>query len=138
MRLMKSFKFFLLAVAVIAFTFYYLDYDYSGYTDLAKSFYTRPFKIKVYNQTVKHILFWTNFYHIPLWDMKKETYDQEDLKSVNCPVTNCILTHKKDYLSDVEDYDALIFHIGSEAHFQGSSAPSKRNPGQIYIVALKE
>ena len=138
MRLTKSSKFFLLAVAVIVFSFYYFDYDYSSYTELARTFYEKPFKIKVYNQTVKHILFWTNFYTIPLWDMKKETYDQEDLKSVNCPVTNCILTHNKNYLKNVEAYDALIFHIGSEPHFPDTSIPLTRNPGQFYILASKE
>jgi hypothetical protein len=128
---MRSKKFSLLVViiAVVVVLHIILLFTYSKYTESDYS----PSKAKV-----KHIVFWTNFFQIPLWDMTKETYTQEDLNSANCSVTNCILTHKKDFLSNVENYDALIFHLGSDQHFEGSAVPSKRNPNQFYIMASKE
>jgi alpha-1,3-fucosyltransferase len=70
--------------------------------------------------------------------MSNETYDQEYLKSENCPVTNCILTNNKNFLKDVNDYDALVFHIASDKHFSKSIVPKYRNPNQFYIMATKE
>lgn len=89
-------------------------------------------------QETKHILFWTDFYGKPYWDMKNETYGKKELESIHCPVTNCIITHKKDYLKNVSDYAALIFHAGMTGHFDNSMLPKIRNPRQLFIMATKE
>jgi Fucosyltransferase, N-terminal len=84
----------------------------------------------------KTIVFWTDFYGIPFWGFAKETFNQTDLEAMKCPVTNCIITHRKD-LINIEDSDAVIFHVGSGNHWL--EAPKVRKPeSQMYIMASKE
>jgi hypothetical protein len=129
MRTTKNIK---IAVAVSTVVCFLL---YNGLGVTKDQLFSKPAPVTL---KTKHIVFWTNFYDIPLWDMKKETYDESDLKSVDCPVTNCIITNKKDYLPNAEDYDALIFHVGASTHWTSSILPKTRNPNQFYIMASKE
>jgi alpha-1,3-fucosyltransferase len=82
----------------------------------------------------KIILFWNNFFDFEYWGMPRETNSKAFLDSINCPVTNCILTHDKNYLSAPELYDALVFH-GWDFAFD---IPEKRSPHQLYVLATLE
>lgn len=135
---MRSFKIVKIAVAasltIFCFLFYIkFDFSKTHISIIPVAEILQPVTLKT-----KNIVFWTNFYAFPMWKMKKETYDASDLKSVDCPVTNCIITHKKSYLPNVEDYDALIFHVGSDQHFSSSDLPKSRKAEQLYIFASKE
>lgn len=57
------------------------------------------------------------------------------LKSINCPVTNCFFTHNREYLSNVKDFDAILFH-GAEVLIGG--VPPKRSSEQLYVYSNLE
>lgn len=88
------------------------------------------------NSSQKVILFWTNFFSIPYWMMPAETNDEEYLKSINCPVTNCILTHDKNFLDEPHLYDAIVFH--SADPWYKLDLPATRSPHQLYVSAILE
>lgn len=79
------------------------------------------------------ILFWNNFFGEKNWGMPNETNYQDYLKSMNCPVTNCILTHDKQFLSEPHLYDAIVFH-GAES-WGKLDPPQTRSPHQLYVTA---
>lgn len=84
----------------------------------------------------KIILFWNNFFNYNYWQMPNETNYEGYLKALNCPVTNCVLTHKKDFLNSSHLYDAIVFH-GAESW--GLHGPPKiRSPHQFYVLAALE
>lgn len=85
----------------------------------------------------KHVLFWTTFWEVPHWYMLKETYREEDLKTLfRCPYTNCVFTHQKDLLPHPHEYDALVFH-GAEP-WGLMNLPKTRSTHQNYIFATME
>lgn len=84
----------------------------------------------------KYILFWTKYFLEKNWGMKTETYYEDYLKSIKCPVTNCVFTNNKNLLSHVHEYDALVFH-GAESRML-VELPRTRSPHQIYIMGTKE
>lgn len=85
---------------------------------------------------IKFILFWTPFFNYP-WPMKKETLTELDLKTLGCPISNCVLTQKKDYLDSESRYDAFIFH-SARNWFKNNAKPSVRSPNQLYIMSSLE
>lgn len=84
----------------------------------------------------KVVLFWTKYFDIKFWGMNAETYHEEFLLSINCPKTNCIFTHNKNFMNHPEKYDAIVFH-GAEKWFK-VDLPKTRSPNQLYIIATKE
>jgi alpha-1,3-fucosyltransferase len=92
--------------------------------------------VSTYTST-KYILFWNEYFQIPFWGMKKETYDENDLKAMKCPTTNCVLTHQKNF-KNVLDYHAIIFHNGNGEHWLNGGVPRARKSEQIYVMASQE
>lgn len=88
------------------------------------------------NADTKYILFWTPWWHLVHWNMGAEILGKEYLKSIDCPVTNCIFSHNRSFLPQPTDYDALIFHMGNLWGFD--DLPEFRREDQIYIVANEE
>ena len=93
--------------------------------------------IKHVNDT-KFILFWSRFYNMPTWGVPLESYGEDYLKSLNCSYTNCILTHKHDFLNNILDYDAVIIHGCEQFNGQLVDIPEVRSPHQLYIHANHE
>lgn len=89
---------------------------------------------KAYNSS-KVVLFWTKYFDIEFWGMNSETYHEEFLLSIDCPRTNCIFTHNKNFVKYPEQFDAIVFH-GAEKWLM-VDLPT-RSPHQLYIVATKE
>lgn len=85
----------------------------------------------------KHILFWTKFFDIKFWGMLTETYYEDYLKSISCPVTNCVFTHKKNLLKHHHEYSAIFFH-DAEKWSRFMKLPETRNPQQVYVMASQE
>lgn len=56
------------------------------------------------NNSKKVILFWNKFFESRYWMMPNETNGEEYLKSIQCPVTNCIFTHDKNFLDQSHLY----------------------------------
>lgn len=88
-----------------------------------------------FNDT-KYILFWTKYFVEKNWGMKSETYDNDFLESMNCPVTNCVFTNNKKLLTHEYQYDALVFHTAEP--WIGLALPRTRSPQQVYIMGTKE
>lgn len=82
------------------------------------------------------VLFWTNFFKIPYWNMGNETSGPEYLTSINCPVNNCVFTHNKNLMSPILYYDAIIFH-GAES-WGMMDLPKMRSEHQFYVMASME
>jgi alpha-1,3-fucosyltransferase len=83
------------------------------------------------------ILFWTEFFGDKLWSMKNETYYESDLKQLGCPISNCIVTHDKNYLKSSHLYDAIIYHA-PENWGKFPNIPLVRSSDQLYIMASLE
>jgi alpha-1,3-fucosyltransferase len=88
------------------------------------------------NAEKKHILFWTKFFEIPRWGLDSVTLNEEFFKSMQCSVTNCILTHDKQLLSAPHLYDAIIFHTAET--WMMLDLPKTRSPHQHYVMATLE
>lgn len=84
----------------------------------------------------KVILFWNNFFSFNFWGMPNETNSEVFLESIKCPETNCILTHDKNFLSEPQLYDALVYHIWES--WNEIKIPVKRSANQYYILAFLE
>lgn len=87
------------------------------------------------NSSKIYVLFWNKIFGDETWYMESVTSDEDYLKSINCPVTNCILTHDKKLLDAPHLYDALIFH-SAEPWLR--PLPETRSPHQYYIMTTLE
>lgn len=132
----KSKIFFVLIflTAVLVLFIFKLVQSYVFDSSIARYKLVQPAKHKF--SDTKIILFWTNFFEFSNWGMPNATNYEDYLKSINCPVTNCILTHDKKYLNSPHLYDALVFH-GAES-WKMVNLPETRSPHQLYVLALLE
>jgi hypothetical protein len=96
--------------------------------------YTMVNDTEARNDSKIYVLFFNGCFNLPYWSLGKETLDESDLKSVNCPHTNCVLTHKHDFLENIHDYNAIIFNV----YFDNDTLPLTRSPHQHYIMAANE
>jgi Fucosyltransferase, N-terminal len=84
----------------------------------------------------RHVLFWTVFFNDHSWTTGPTSEAGEELlKSVNCPVTNCLFTHNKTLLDSITLFDAIIFH-GPE--YRTTALPTVRSPHQLYVFSSLE
>lgn len=86
------------------------------------------------NDSQIYILFFNGCFGLPFWGLGKETLLEDDLKSVNCPHTNCVFTHKPDLIKNIHDFDAVIFNVW----YPDSTVPLTRTSRQHYIFAANE
>lgn len=89
-------------------------------------------------EDMKNILIWTKSTTVPFVYLGK---GQEVVISENCQYQNCYVTDNKNYLSDLTDFDALLFHI-PEYVWRGKvynfGIPEKRAPHQKYVLSCIE
>lgn len=121
--------FILFSVAVISLVSYNLEISFNRYKLL-------HLESNIPQQDVKIVLFWTKFFGEPKWGMHKDTYHEDDLEELGCPISNCILTFNKDYLDFHNYYDAIVFH--SAENWFMSDIPSVRSPHQLYVMSSLE
>ncbi|XP_058836521.1 alpha-(1,3)-fucosyltransferase C [Topomyia yanbarensis] len=87
----------------------------------------------------KYILLYTNFFGNRNWYLRAETVGPDFFKSIQCPVTDCVLTNNRELLNGVSDYDALLFHIAEPWTYSlFEKVPKIRSPRQIYVAANME
>lgn len=87
----------------------------------------------------KYILLYTNFFDVKNWKLSAETVGPDYFRSLQCPVTDCVLTNNRELLSTITDYDALVFHIAEPwAYSLFEKVPKLRSPHQIYVAANME
>lgn len=80
------------------------------------------------SSSTKVILFWTDYFGSQYWGMGKETHTKADLRNLNCPVTDCIITHDRYYS---ESADFLMFHV---AGLGKPDIPKTRSITQSYVM----
>jgi hypothetical protein len=126
--LVKLNRRFVICITVFAFMLVLFSYQRSIRYDF-----------KIVSATPRHddsiyMLFWNSYLdEDDLWGMEKEISSPEDLKKVNCPVTNCIFTNQKDVLPNVHDFDVLFFNHHTQIQF-----PKTRSLNQFYIFSMFE
>jgi hypothetical protein len=85
------------------------------------------------NSTI-YALFWSHYLTVKDWYHHTEPMDQNHLKKLNCPQTDCVLTHNVDLLPNILDYDAVIFNL----YQHDIPFPEIRSPHQLYIMTSNE
>ena len=84
-----------------------------------------------YNSTspekLKTILMWNLAYGTKDYGLG---FGRDPFYKYKCPDTRCYSTSNRSYLSNIEDYDAILFHQRS---FDFNDLPAKRKPHQRYI-----
>lgn len=146
-RLTKKVKivlFFVVFTAVMYFYYAKRNLNPSSVTHIFSSSSIAPEEVfesvEKYEQysSTKYILFWTRFFNNSDW-VTGATDDagEEILKSMNCPVTNCVFTHNHSVLNDIKKYDAIVFHA-PEQTTRIESMPKSRSMQQLYVMASLE
>lgn len=87
----------------------------------------------------KYVLLYTNFFDVKNWKLTAETVGPDFFRSIECPVTDCILTNNRELLPAITDYDALVFHIAEPwSYSMFEKVPKLRSLRQIYVAANME
>ncbi|CRL02340.1 CLUMA_CG015321, isoform A [Clunio marinus] len=123
-------------IIILCFVSQHIFYTYTLDSSVLRAKILNKYVYDQEQNHVKYILFWTSFFKIKNWGMESETYYQDYLESIKCPVTNCIFTNNKRLLNASHKYDTLIFH-GAEA-WLSLNLPATRTANQIYIMATQE
>jgi hypothetical protein len=92
------------------------------------------------NSDIKHVLFFSNYWHFKYWGLSNETIDANSPEMEKCAFKNCIFTHKRNFLKQTHEYDAVLFHQSiSTWYFKENLEPIKtRSPHQLYILVSQE
>ncbi|XP_073832983.1 alpha-(1,3)-fucosyltransferase C [Musca autumnalis] len=89
-------------------------------------------------QQPRIILLWNTFFGDERWSLPDDLIDPSYFhKELQCPVSNCVLTNKRDLFPQLQMYDAILFHT-AQPFSVINSVPSQRNPRQLYVFALME
>ena len=137
-------KILIILISFVAFSFYFYSIITSGLLKPTLMMLTLKNLQNIANfqskSQIKHVLFYTTFWQNKYWDIGNETVGSEHPQILKCSAKNCIFTHKKTYLKNIKDYDAIIFHTGriwsiNKVYWK---VPNERKPSQLYIVAVQE
>ncbi|CAG2058456.1 unnamed protein product [Timema podura] len=60
------------------------------------------------DRSTKKILFWNEFFDVPNFGLG---LGQSPFLEAGCPVTNCFLSNKEYVATNVDDFDAILFHL---------------------------
>lgn len=96
--------------------------------------YTMIFDGKPKNSNKFYVLFGNVCLNLFSWSLGKEMLAEDDLKLASCPHTNCVFTHKRDFLENVHDFDAILFNVWCS----NLDLPLTRTPRQHYILTANE
>jgi hypothetical protein len=96
--------------------------------------YTMVYDVPPKKNSTIYMLFWGYFIVKSHWGHSEETIDREFLEKAGCPVTDCILTHKVDYLPNLYEYDAVMISVFNAE----LTVPPVRSPHQLYIMTINE
>lgn len=102
------------------------------YYKKAESYVDKPF-----SREPKSILLWNAFFESRNWHLPGSLVNETFFKGLNCPATNCFITSEVNTLSEITEYDAILFHV-AEAFPILNPFPSKRAQNQIYVFAAME
>ncbi|XP_034490864.1 alpha-(1,3)-fucosyltransferase C [Drosophila innubila] len=86
----------------------------------------------------RSILLWSSFFGDERWKLPVDTLGPQDFRdNLNCPVYQCELSNRHDYLPDLELYDAIVFHVAQPFPLL-QPLPPRRSSQQAYVFALME
>ncbi|XP_004525866.1 alpha-(1,3)-fucosyltransferase C [Ceratitis capitata] len=90
------------------------------------------------SQRPRTILFWNSFFNNKRWGLDEDTVGPDYFRdNLRCHEYRCDLTNNRDFLPDIELFDAVLFHAAEPYPFL-QSVPSKRAAQQHYVFALME
>nr|CAD7438979.1 unnamed protein product [Timema bartmani] len=99
------------------------------------------------DRSTKKILFWNEFFDVPNFGLG---LGQSPFLEAGCPVTNCFLSNREYVTTNVEDFDAILFHLwlypskgdeimdGLIVNTERYSIVYPRKPHQRYVLFLLE
>ncbi|EDW00427.1 GH12859 [Drosophila grimshawi] len=86
----------------------------------------------------RSILIWSSFFGDERWKLPFDTLGPQQFRDdLHCPVYQCELSNRHDYLPSLELYDAIVFHM-AEPFPLTAAFPLHRSPHQTYVFALLE
>lgn len=86
------------------------------------------------HQTTKAILYWNSFFDDPGF---KFGLGQKPFVKYKCPVYDCFTTTDRSW-TQMEHFDAIVFHGAEYDPFFMSDYPSRRSNHQLYVYLSKE
>ncbi|KAM8719481.1 hypothetical protein ACLKA7_012097 [Drosophila subpalustris] len=87
---------------------------------------------------MRSILLWSSFFEDERWKLPGDTLKPQHFRdNLQCAVYQCELSNRHDYLANLEDYDAIVFHVAQPFPLL-QTLPSRRSPRQAYVFALME
>ncbi|CAK9805937.1 Alpha-(1,3)-fucosyltransferase C [Anthophora quadrimaculata] len=128
MKLWIPVKICLLILVIFTFTLYILLFYFNCRLYDVLQFKRITIGDSRVTNTTKKILFWNTMFDSETFYMGKGDI------FVHCPVNDCYATHDR-YYTDLDDYDALLFHA---IQLDFSTLPSNRNPRQWYVFVNLE
>lgn len=87
------------------------------------------------NHKMIYILEWTPSSTVPFPALGK---GQDAFIDTDCRYQNCYITDNASYLSDVSDFDAVVFNVIELRLNKTLALPSKRSPNQKYVFVGRE
>ncbi|XP_070499670.1 alpha-(1,3)-fucosyltransferase C-like [Chironomus tepperi] len=86
-------------------------------------------------KNVTNILFWIKYWNDPSWYIGGDEEGEQMLQSIGCPTKKCFFTHNRNYLPNITDFDAILFHGAEYLH---DSVPHERSQHQLYVYTVLE
>uniref|UniRef100_A0A1L8EI93 Fucosyltransferase n=1 Tax=Haematobia irritans TaxID=7368 RepID=A0A1L8EI93_HAEIR len=139
---MKWFLILLVVMSITGFlTWLYIDHTVPEFNQyrLVKSF-ENPTESNDNNYVdqLRIILLWNSFFGDKRWSLPDDLLDPSYFrKDIRCPVSNCVITNRRDLFPRLDMYDAILFHT-AQPFSVINPVPSQRSWRQLYVFALME
>ncbi|XP_064555573.1 alpha-(1,3)-fucosyltransferase C [Drosophila montana] len=86
----------------------------------------------------RSILLWSSFFGDRRWKLPFDALGPQQFRDeLKCPVYQCELSNRHDFLPSLELYDAIVFHVAQPFPLL-KPLPARRSPHQAYVFALME
>ncbi|TDG40097.1 hypothetical protein AWZ03_013481 [Drosophila navojoa] len=84
------------------------------------------------------ILLWSSFFGNRRWNLPYDTLGPQQFREdLGCPVYQCELSNRHEFLPSLELYDAIVYHVAQPFPLL-LPLPARRSPHQAYVFALME
>lgn len=127
----------LIFAALVVLYIYYNSLRSASETEIKLEIF--PTSDEIVNRTI-NILLYTSFWKDTYWLKGNESGVQNTPELKACPIKNCRLTTNRSALSNITEFDALIFHHAYPWVVDGVEwkIPEHRSSKQLYIFGADE
>lgn len=137
---MKKFKIFIVLVTVLLLNLFVVTYFIHKNVETSESKQITTFHVESFEKRTINILLYTSFWNNPFW-MKENEFGVENTPELkSCPAKNCRLVANRSFLTNITEFDALVFHHAQGWLVDGVKwkIPEHRSSRQLYIFAADE